>query len=81
LTKSNGEGRRLVEQGGISIDDEKIEDPSLLITRDKDSFVIKKGKKVFHRIHVKSTTNPPFGGFLRTVFLFMRAPGPVPSCR
>lgn len=53
LTKSNGEGRRLVEQGGISIDDEKIEDPSLLITRDKDSFVIKKGKKVFHRIHVK----------------------------
>lgn len=53
LTKSNGEGRRLVQQGGISIDDEKVEDPALVIEKDRGSFVVKKGKKVFHRIHVK----------------------------
>ncbi len=31
LTKSNGEGRRLIEQGGISIDEEKVEDINMII--------------------------------------------------
>lgn len=55
LTKSNGEGRRLVEQGGISIDDVKIEDPSFMVSKEnyEDSFVIKKGKKIFHRVEIK----------------------------
>lgn len=55
LTKSNGEGRRLVEQGGISIDDVKIEDPSFMVSKEnyEDSFVIKKGKKVFHKVEMK----------------------------
>lgn len=53
LTKSNGEARRLVQQGGISIDDVKIEDPSFTVTEDlfKDGeIVIKKGKKTYHKI-------------------------------
>lgn len=53
LTKSNGEGRRLVKSGGISIDDEKVTDPALLI-RDEDFqkgyIVVKKGKKSYLRI-------------------------------
>lgn len=55
LTKSNGEGRRLVEQGGISIDDVKIEDPSFMVSKEnyEDSFVIKKGKKIFHKVEMK----------------------------
>lgn len=56
LTKSNGEARRLVQQGGISLNDEKITDPSYTIS-DKDlkdgAFIIKKGKKVYHRVIVK----------------------------
>ncbi|WP_151410115.1 tyrosine--tRNA ligase [Anaerococcus sp. Marseille-P9784] len=53
LTKSNGEARRLVSQGGVSIDDEKITDTTFEITEDlfKDGkIIIRKGKKVFHRV-------------------------------
>lgn len=53
LTKSNGEARRLVSQGGVSIDDEKITDTGFEITEDlfKDGkIIIRKGKKVFHRV-------------------------------
>jgi tyrosyl-tRNA synthetase len=52
LAPSRGEARRLVEQGGISVNDEKIE----TISKDfapsdfEAAFVIKKGKKIFHRI-------------------------------
>ena len=53
LTKSNGEGRRLVEGGGISIDDEKVTDPAHVV-RDEDFekgyIVVKKGKKSYLRI-------------------------------
>lgn len=56
LTKSNGEARRLIQQGGISLNDEKVSDPSYVIT-DKDlkddAFIIKKGKKVYHRVIIK----------------------------
>ena len=53
LTQSNGEARRLIKQGGVSIDDEKVSDPSLEVTEDlftDDKIIIKKGKKNFHRI-------------------------------
>lgn len=49
LTTSKGEGRRLITQGGISINDEKISDPNELISID-EFVIIKKGKKVFHKI-------------------------------
>ncbi len=52
LAPSKGEGRRLVQQGGISVDDEKISDVALQIEKEKiaNSIIIKKGKKVFHKI-------------------------------
>lgn len=49
LAPSKGEGRRLVQQGGISVDDVKAADANAVIVLDKE-IVIKKGKKVFHKI-------------------------------
>ena len=48
LAPSNGEARRLVTQGGISVNDEKITNPSARIKID-DSVIIRKGKKVYHK--------------------------------
>ena len=48
LTASNGEARRLVQQGGVSVNDEKVLDPKAFINLDK-AVIIKKGKKVFHK--------------------------------
>ncbi|MGI6211457.1 MAG: tyrosine--tRNA ligase [Anaerovoracaceae bacterium] len=48
LTKSNGEGRRTIEQGGLSINEEKVGDPKLVITEDSfrdGELLIRKGKK------------------------------------
>ncbi|NMA87304.1 MAG: tyrosine--tRNA ligase [Tissierellia bacterium] len=53
LTKSNGEGRRLIEQGGISIDEEKVEDINMIIKAEdfKDGkLMFRKGKKVYHQV-------------------------------
>ncbi|MGJ0845717.1 tyrosine--tRNA ligase [Tissierella praeacuta] len=55
LTKSNSEGRRLVEQGGITIDDIKVESIDKQVTLDdfKDGkIMIRKGKKVYHRVRI-----------------------------
>lgn len=48
LASSNGEARRLVQQGGVSINDEKISDPKAVISL-SEPVIIKKGKKVFHK--------------------------------
>lgn len=48
LASSNGEGRRLVQQGGISVNDTKIIDPTTIIDLSNE-IIIKKGKKVFHK--------------------------------
>ena len=55
LAASKGEGRRLVEQGGISINGEKISDASLRLTKAdlQDPIKIKKGKKAFHKVILK----------------------------
>ncbi len=55
LTPSRGEARRLIEQGGVSIDDEKVTDFAATVSVEafeKGHVVIKKGKKVFHRVTV-----------------------------
>ena len=54
LAASNGEARRLVQQGGVSADGEKITDPAYLfdINAFNDGVIIKKGKKVFHKFTV-----------------------------
>ena len=51
MIKSNGEGRRLIQQGGISIDGEKVKDVFHTVTSDmlEKGIVIKKGKKVFRK--------------------------------
>lgn len=51
IIKSKGEGRRLITQGGVSLNDEKITDPYASLTKaDFDNeIIIKKGKKVFHK--------------------------------
>ena len=48
LVPSKSEGRRLVQQGGIAVDDNKITDPNGLVKIDSE-VIIKKGKKVFHK--------------------------------
>lgn len=53
LASSNGEGRRLVQQGGVSVDDKKITDPTSKISFDNGEVIIKKGKKVFHKAIIK----------------------------
>lgn len=51
LIKSKGEGRRLIDQGGVSINDKKVDSAlSALSTDDfKEDVILKKGKKVFHK--------------------------------
>ena len=51
LASSNGEARRLIQQGGVFVDDEKVTDPTMTITGEMLSAGIKirKGKKVFHK--------------------------------
>jgi tyrosyl-tRNA synthetase len=51
LAPSKGEAKRLIQQGGILVNDEKVTDFGATV--DKEAFlsdvIVKKGKKVFHR--------------------------------
>ena len=51
LIPSKGEGRRLVQQGGVFIDDVKVESFDKKITKAdlEKGIVLRKGKKTFHR--------------------------------
>ncbi len=56
LISSKGEGRRLIEQGGVSVNDKKAETPFDTVSKEdfKDGFIIvKKGKKVFWKVVIK----------------------------
>ena len=56
LIPSKKEGRRLIEQGGVSLDDEKVTEATARVTKEafeKGFVVIKKGKKVFHKAILK----------------------------
>ena len=46
-----GEGRRLVTGGGVTVNEQKITDPQMMLTKDDFSgeLIVKKGKKVFHK--------------------------------
>jgi len=53
LAPSKGEGRRLVQQGGVSIDGNKIGDVNYIVEKsifNDGKIVIKKGKKVFLKV-------------------------------
>ncbi len=52
LAPSISEARRLVQQGGITVDDVKIADPKAMITLDKE-IIVRKGKKAFKKVIVK----------------------------
>ena len=55
LISSKGEGRRLITQNGISVNDAKVTDIFLEIKEDdftNNELVIKKGKKVHHKINL-----------------------------
>ncbi len=52
LAASRGEARRLIQQGGVSVNEQKISDIDAKWSSEDccgDGLVIKKGKKVFHR--------------------------------
>jgi tyrosyl-tRNA synthetase len=51
LAASNGEARRLVQQGGVFVNDEKVPDHTYAVTTEMLSrgVKIRKGKKVFHK--------------------------------
>ncbi len=54
--KSNGEARRLVEGGGVAVNDEKITATSWVLPQEalrKGEFVLHKGKKVHLRVIIK----------------------------
>ena len=55
ITKSRGEGRRLIQGNGVSLNDEKISDEFYELS-DKDFgegyAMIKKGKKIFHKVEI-----------------------------
>ncbi len=55
LASSFGEARRLVVQGGVSVNDEKITDPKTEFDYSlfKDEVILKKGKKVFIKLIVE----------------------------
>ncbi len=56
LIPSKGEGRRLVQQGGVSVDGNKVTDFNMTIDAsvfNDGEIIIKKGKKVFHKIVLK----------------------------
>ena len=55
LIASKGEGRRLIEQGGVSVNNEKVTDVYMVLTPEmlKEGARIKKGKKVFHKVIAK----------------------------
>ena len=53
LCSSNGDARRLVQQGGVLIDEEKITAPSFTLSKEmfaKGHIIVKKGKKTFHKV-------------------------------
>ena len=53
LTKSRGEARRLVEQGGVYVNDKRIDQPETVLTLTdvtSDGILLRAGKKKYHRL-------------------------------
>lgn len=57
ICDSKSEARRLIEQGGLSVDDEKITDPKWILPAakfaDGSSVLIRKGKKNFYKLFIR----------------------------
>jgi tyrosyl-tRNA synthetase len=53
ILPSKSEGRRLIQQGGLYLEETKVTDPEILLTKDlftENNLLIRKGKKTYHRI-------------------------------
>ena len=56
LAKTRNEGRRAVEQGGVSVDGTQIKDIKAVFAKDQfagDGVVVKRGKKNFKKVILK----------------------------
>ena len=55
LAPSRSEARRLIDQGGVAVDGEKVENITVTVPAEKlqgDGVIIQKGKKTFHRVKI-----------------------------
>jgi tyrosyl-tRNA synthetase len=58
LAKSNGEARRLISGGGVTIDGEKVTDSDLELAPEQvDGKVLRKGRKTFMRVEITGRSN------------------------
>ncbi|MCL2546738.1 MAG: tyrosine--tRNA ligase [Oscillospiraceae bacterium] len=59
IAKSKGEARRLIEQGGVTVDEQKVADIAQTIAREvlQNGVVLRKGKKVYHKITLRGPIN------------------------
>ena len=56
LCPSNGEARRLIQQGGLTVNGQKVTDIAAAVDQadfQGEGVIIKKGKKVFHRAYIQ----------------------------
>ncbi len=55
LCSSKGEARRLIQQGGVMLDGEKVSDPQLSVSEEqlREGIILKKGKKIYQRVVLK----------------------------
>ena len=57
LAASKGEARRLIQQGGVALADQKVTDIGASVASSQlsaDGVILKKGKKIFHKIVLKA---------------------------
>jgi tyrosyl-tRNA synthetase len=55
LTSSKGEGRRLIQQGGLYLDNNRVDDMELILTKEdfrEGKLLLRKGKKVYHLVKI-----------------------------
>ena len=56
LASSNGEARRLIQQGGLTVNDQKVDAIDTALSRENfsgEGVILRKGKKIFHRALLK----------------------------
>jgi len=56
LYRLKSEGRRLIQQGGLYVNNERVDDINLIVTEDffKDGFMlVRKGKKTYNKIEIE----------------------------
>jgi tyrosyl-tRNA synthetase len=55
LTASKSEARRLIQQGGIALNGQKVESADILISDadfEQGALILRKGKKIYHKVYL-----------------------------